>query len=104
MPAEVRVPVKSEIDIVSARQRGREIAGPLGFSSADLTMIATAISELARNIIEYARAGEIDFKLVSREGKKGVAIIAHDDGPGIADIDQAMLDGYSTGTGLGLGL
>lgn len=99
-----RIRIKTDADIVNARQRGREMAAGLGFSSADLTMIATAISELARNIVEYARTGEIAVKLVSRNSNKGVAIIAHDDGPGISNIDQAMRDGFSTGDGLGLGL
>lgn len=99
-----RIPIKSEADIVIARSRGREVAGRLGFSSTDLTIIATAISELARNIIEYARSGEIDFDIITQNGGKGVSIIARDDGPGILDIDRAMQDGFSTGKGLGLGL
>jgi len=104
MPAEERIRIETEADIINARQKGRELAGGLGFSSTDLTMIATAVSELARNIIEYAVRGEICFLLSSEDGRQGVAIIAHDDGPGISDVDQAMRDGYSTGAGLGLGL
>lgn len=104
MSPEDRIHIETEADIINARQKGREMAGGLGFSRTDLTMIATAISELARNIVEYARAGDIAFKLVTRNTNKGVAIIAHDDGPGISDVDQAMRDGYSTGGGLGLGL
>lgn len=104
MSAEERIHIETEADIINARQKGRELASGLGFSSTDLTMIATAVSELARNIIEYAVRGEIYFLLSSQNGKKGVAIVAHDDGPGISNVDQAMRDGYSTGAGLGLGL
>ncbi len=104
MPDESRIPIETEADIVLARSRGREVAGRLGFSSTDLTIIATAISELARNIVEYARRGEIDLDVIGQNGGKGVSIIARDDGPGILDIDQAMQDGFSTGRGLGLGL
>jgi len=101
---EEHIHIETEADIINARQKGRELASGLGFSSTDLTMIATAVSELARNIIEYAVRGEISFLLSSQDGRKGVAIVAHDDGPGISNVDQAMRDGYSTGAGLGLGL
>lgn len=100
---ELRVPIVSEIDIVVARQQGRALAGQLGFSSGDLALIATAISEMARNIVVYAKQGEILLKLV--EGKpRGIVIMACDHGPGIANLELAMQDGYSTGGGLGLGL
>lgn len=104
MSPESRVHIETEADIINARQTGREMAGGLGFSGTDLTMIATAISELARNIVEYARSGDISFKPVSHDSRTGVAIVAHDEGPGISDLDQALRDGYSTGAGLGLGL
>ena len=104
MSPEEHIHIETEADIINARQKGRELASGLGFSSTDLTMIATAVSELARNIIEYAVRGEISFLLSSQDGRKGVAIVAHDDGPGISNVDQAMRDGYSTGAGLGLGL
>lgn len=104
MSPEDRVHIETEADIINARQMGRDMAGGLGFSGTDLTMIATAVSELARNIVEYARSGDISFKLVSHNSRRGVAIVAHDEGPGISDIDQALRDGYSTGAGLGLGL
>ena len=100
---EVRVPITTEIDIVIARQRGRDLAAPLGFSSGDLALIATAISEMARNIVQYATRGEILLTLV--EGKpRGIIVVARDEGPGIPNLEFAMQDGYSTGGGLGLGL
>lgn len=101
---EIRVPINSDQDIVSARQKGRVMANDLGFSSGDATLIATAISELARNIVSYARQGQITLKMVNGLNRRGIAIIASDDGPGIADIRQALRDGYSTSGSLGLGL
>lgn len=96
--------IRADSDIVLARQRVRAVAIELGFSSTDQTLIATAISELARNILSYAKEGEIHIRTVDRLGRKGVEVIARDDGPGIADIESAMRDGFSTGGGLGLGL
>jgi serine/threonine-protein kinase RsbT len=80
------------------------MAKDAGFSGSDLTLIATAISELARNIIVYAVRGEIILDITSESGRTGIVVIAQDDGPGIPDIEQAMQDGYSTGNSLGLGL
>ncbi|MGZ8188991.1 MAG: ATP-binding protein [Methylosarcina sp.] len=100
----VQVPIRSDIDIVVVRQRARTLAKEMGFSASDLTLIATALSELARNIVEYARQGEITLARVKQANQRGLIIIAHDNGPGIADIERAMQDGYSTGKGLGLGL
>jgi serine/threonine-protein kinase RsbT len=102
--AETRVPIESDADVVSARQQGRELAAELGFSGSDLTVIATAISEVARNIIAYARSGELVLHLVDGTGKRGLVVVARDDGPGIPDVEQALQDGYSTGDSLGLGL
>ncbi|MEW5935559.1 MAG: ATP-binding protein, partial [Bacillota bacterium] len=76
----------------------------LGFSPTDAVVIATAISELARNIVQYARAGEILIRAVREGVREGIVVVARDDGPGIADVEQAMQDGYSTGGGLGFGL
>ena len=100
----MQVPIASEADIVTARQLGRRIAAESGFSSTDQTLIATAISEVARNIIEYARRGEIILSTLEERGRRAVKIIARDNGPGIADTELAMQDGYSTGNSLGLGL
>jgi serine/threonine-protein kinase RsbT len=104
MMDKTRVPILSDADVVVARQQGRLLGKQLGFSSSDLTLITTAISELARNIVSYATRGEIILRLVQEGGKEGIVIIAHDEGPGIPDIAQAMQDGYSTGNSLGLGL
>jgi serine/threonine-protein kinase RsbT len=101
---EIRVAINSDQDIVSARQKGRAMAAELGFSTGDATLIATAISELARNIVSYARKGQITLKTVNGLNRQGVAVIASDDGPGIRDIQQALRDGFSTSGSLGLGL
>lgn len=101
---EIRVAINSEQDIVSARQQGRALALELGFSAVDSTFIATAISELARNIVSYARTGEITLKTVQNSTKKGISIVAADEGPGIHDVRQALRDGFSTSGSLGLGL
>ena len=76
----------------------------LGFSSTDLTLLATAISEVARNITTYAGEGEVALRVLSDGGREGIEVVASDDGPGIADVELAMQDGYTTGNGLGLGL
>ena len=104
MKNEVHIRIRSGADIVAARLQGRQLAAEAGFSGTDQTIIATAISELARNIIEYARGGEIRLTLVGDSNRRGIRVEAHDDGPGIANIELAMQDGYSTGGGMGLGL
>ena len=101
---EVRVSVSSDIDLVTARREGRVMAEQLGFSSSEATLVATAISELARNIVNYAKKGEIHVRLVNDGIKRGISIVASDSGPGITDIRLAMQSGYSTSGGLGLGL
>jgi serine/threonine-protein kinase RsbT len=101
---EVRIEVAADTDIVEARQTGRDLAAQLGFSLTDLTLIATAISEIARNITTYAGRGEITLRLVRQGERRGLLVVATDDGPGIADVDRALEDGYSTGRGMGLGL
>ncbi len=98
------IPVESDGDIVGARQKGRRLSAQLGFSSSDLTLIATAISELARNILLYAKRGEIILKLVEHGEMRGIIVTAHDEGPGIPDISRALEAGYSTSRSLGLGL
>ncbi|HEV3156012.1 MAG TPA: anti-sigma regulatory factor [Candidatus Baltobacteraceae bacterium] len=101
---ETYLPITRDGDVVLARQKGRELAVRLGFSGSDLTLIATAISEIARNIIEYAQTGQIFISSVQHPGKQGIRVVARDAGPGIPDIELAMCDGYSTGKSLGLGL
>jgi serine/threonine-protein kinase RsbT len=100
----LRVAIASDKDVVHARQTGRELAARAGFSSGDQTVIAAAISEVARNVLMYARQGEILISVVMNGDHSGVMIVAHDQGPGIPDIERAMRDGYSTSGGLGLGL
>jgi serine/threonine-protein kinase RsbT len=101
---EARVTVASDTDIVTARQRGRTLATQLGFTSGDATIVATAISELARNIVLYAKRGEVVVVPVEDRDNRGLIITARDEGEGIADIRQAMQDGYSTSGRLGVGL
>jgi len=101
---EIHVPINSDQDIVAARQKGRSLATALGFSSGDATLIATAISELARNIVTYAKSGEIQITVINGSNRQGIQLVAHDEGPGISDIPQALRDGFSTSGSLGLGL
>ena len=101
---EIHVPINSDQDIVAARQKGRSLAAALGFSSGDATLIATAISELARNIVTYAKTGEIQITVINGSARQGIQLVAHDEGPGIPDIPQALRDGFSTSGSLGLGL
>jgi serine/threonine-protein kinase RsbT len=103
-PNETRVPIVSEADIVTARQKGRALAAELGFAGTDLTLIAAAISEVSRNIVEYAERGEIVFQAANRGATHGLCIVARDEGPGIPDVAQAMQYGYSSRRGLGVGL
>jgi serine/threonine-protein kinase RsbT len=105
MSDEARVyPIRSDLDIVAARLAGRTLAQEVGFSGSDLIVVATAISELARNIVLYARHGEIHLGAIEKGGLNGIEVIARDGGPGIEDVEQAMQDGFSTSHGLGLGL
>jgi serine/threonine-protein kinase RsbT len=101
---ESRVEVRSTIDIVTARQQGRELALSLGFSGAEVTLVAAAISEIARNILDHAKRGEVIFSQVQHGNHRGLQVIAQDQGPGIPDIGVAMQYGYSTRRGLGVGL
>jgi serine/threonine-protein kinase RsbT len=107
METETQTVIHSATDIVTARQRGRSLALELGFNGADVTLIAAAISEVARNIVDHAKRGEIVMSSVqnsSNGAKRGIQIIARDEGPGIRDVAQAMQYGYSTRKGLGVGL
>jgi len=98
---EVAIAISSTESLVEARQKGRDMASDMGFSQSEATMIAAAISELARNIVQYAGRGEIRLR---RDGADMLYVIASDDGPGIADTRQALKPGYSTSGSLGLGL
>jgi RNA polymerase sigma factor (sigma-70 family) len=101
---EVRIPIQADADVVTARKQGRELAARAGFSATELTIIATAISEIARNIVMFAERGEIIVTLVGENGRQGVTVVARDSGPGISDLERALQDGYSGYGGMGLGL
>jgi serine/threonine-protein kinase RsbT len=98
------IAIRADVDIITARQRGRDLGMELGFPKTDLALIATAISELARNILTYAGEGEIEVAVHQSGGQRGILIVARDEGPGIADITLALQDGYSTSRSLGIGL
>jgi len=100
----IRVAVSRDADIVSARQQGRTLAHRLGLSPGMATLVATAVSELARNILLYAGHGEVSFRLLDDGTRRGIEIVASDSGPGIPDPSRAMEDGFSTTGRLGLGL
>ena len=102
--AKLSLEVASEADMVMSRQRARELATCLGFSLIDSTLIATAISEVARNIVNHAGNGQIVVFTVRDGGRLGICIVASDRGPGIADMQRAMEEGYSSVGGFGLGL
>lgn len=104
MADELVVPIRADADVLLARQRARELAKALKFSASELTLIATAISEVARNIVTYAKQGEVALQLVTQGRRRGIRVVARDQGPGIADISRAMQDGFSTSSSLGLGL
>ncbi|TMA98922.1 MAG: anti-sigma regulatory factor [Deltaproteobacteria bacterium] len=104
MAGETSIPVRSDADVVFARQKGRELAAALGFGPTDLTLVATAISELTRNIVLYAKRGRIVLKSIERDGTLGIMVVARDDGPGIPNVARALESGFSTSGGLGLGL
>ena len=99
-----RIPVAADADVVLARQTGRDLAVALGFSSTDGTVIATAISEITRNIVKFAGTGEVRISPLEEPRRCGLLVVARDAGPGIADLDLALSDGHSTYGGLGLGL
>src|SRR5260221_2887848 len=104
MGNEARVAISSAADIVTARQKGRALATELGFNGSDLTLIATALSDIGRNIVTHAKSGEILLTPLNHIGKHGILIVANDEGPGIPDVNRAMQYGYSTAKGLGVGL
>ena len=101
---DMRVEITVESDIVAARQAGREMARTLGFGSADQTRLATAISELVRNVIRYAGEGLCLISDQSNDRESKIKVVVEDHGPGIPDVEAAMTDGFSTGGGLGAGL
>jgi len=102
---DIQVNIQSDQDIVIARHKARSLAAALNFSAGEATLIATAISELARNIVTYAKKGVIRLKVLNGgSARRGIRVVARDEGPGIADVEQALRDGFSTSGSLGLGL
>lgn len=107
---ETRVPIVAEEDIVVSRQRAREVARQLGFGAVDQSRIATAVSELARNVVRYATDGKGEVAIRGLDpsaalgGRPGIEIVVSDGGPGISDVDQALRDGFTSGAGMGMGL
>jgi serine/threonine-protein kinase RsbT len=99
-----RIAIESDADVVTARQRARALAVGLEMPSTDQTLLATAISEIARNITAYAQRGELRLDVIHDGTRRGIRVVAVDEGPGIDDVDKALTDGYTTGGGLGLGL
>jgi serine/threonine-protein kinase RsbT len=102
--SEISIEIEQDRDIVRARHTGRELAAILGFSNTDQTLLATAISEVARNIVSYAGRGAIVLSCIEEQGRRGILITARDEGPGIDNPELAARDGYSTKKGLGVGL
>ena len=104
MPLEVRIPIAGDVDIVTARSQAKSLAADLGFSRTDQTVIAAAVSEVDRNVVVYAGAGEMVLRTQRGEGRWGLMVVTTDRGPGIADLELAMTDGFSTASSLGVGL
>lgn len=99
-----RIPIRTRLDVGFARRRIREIGGRQGLSGPSLEALAIAVTEIATNIVEHADAGEILVGPTPEVARRGIVVIARDHGPGIANVELALRDGYSTGNGLGLGL
>lgn len=104
MESEIRVGIETDADLVIARAEGRAMAQRLGFRRPDPTLIATAISELARNLVMHVGHGEIIMRPIVEDRRSGVLVIVRDEGPGIADVDAALRLGHASRGGLGLGL
>lgn len=98
------IPVLHDTDVVEARVAARALASRVGFIGTDLVLIASAVSEIARNIVEYTRGGEVVLSVIHSRSRRGLEVVARDQGPGIADVSLAMKDGYSTSRSLGRGL
>lgn len=97
-------PINSSEDLIEIRDFGRDLAERIGFEGKDRTLIATALSEICRNVIEYAGSGEVRIKRECGKNPGGIVIVISDEGPGIENIEMALQEGYSTGKGLGVGL
>jgi serine/threonine-protein kinase RsbT len=104
MANEIRIAITSDSDLVPARAEGRALALELGFSRTDATLIATAISEVARNIVVHVGSGEVVMRPLKEDARYGIVVVARDQGPGIRDVEAALGHGYTGRGGLGLGL
>jgi serine/threonine-protein kinase RsbT len=104
--AEEHLAIRDEADIINARQRARDIARSLGFGMVDQSRIATAVSELTRNVVRYATDGRgaVVIRPQTQTVRTGLEIVVSDEGPGIADIEEAMREGFTSGAGMGMGL
>jgi len=102
--APLQIQINCQADVLNARQQGREYAMKLGFCGSDVTVIAAAISEIARNMVDYAQCGEMTFSAIENATQHGMLIVGNDEGPGIQDVNQALRYGCSTRKGLGVGL
>jgi serine/threonine-protein kinase RsbT len=96
--------VLADVDIAQVRERARRLSSTLGFSPGEQAVIAAAVSEIARNLVRYARNGTMELRVLRLGARQGLRMIARDEGPGIPSIPQAMQDGFSTSRSLGLGL
>ena len=104
MTHEDHVDILNDEDVIAARQKGRKLAADIGFSPTDRAMLAAVITELARNIVDYAVRGEVLFHAIEDAGRRGITVVARDHGPGIPNIKEALQASYSVAGGLGLGL
>jgi serine/threonine-protein kinase RsbT len=102
--ARAALPVRSDVDLMAVREAARGAAADAGFSLVNQTKLVTAVSELARNAVVHGGGGEVLVEATRQGSLRGVRLVVSDHGPGIADIDQALTDGHTTGQGLGLGL
>lgn len=103
-PEAEQMSVQKDQDLVSVRACGRKMAAALGFSKKDQTLVAMALSEIGRNMLQYSGSGKIMLKIIQSNEKIGIGITATDEGPGIEDVEEAMTDGFSTRKGMGIGL
>lgn len=99
-----QLPLRSSTDVVLARQKVREWSTDLRFSLVDQTKLVTAASELARNALDHGHGGQMTLEVVNGMAKTGLKLVFEDNGPGIPDVEQALKDGFTTGSGMGLGL
>jgi len=101
---QMRIKIRNNFDVAEATLAAQRLAELAGFTRSQQFMVSTAVSELARNIFVHAKTGEVTIRIVEEDSRKGIEVVAEDRGPGIADVEAALKDGFSTSGGLGLGL